>query len=214
MTLQSDPCVRHHAWQAPQLSMLARALEDPACRTFILERGHRRQIVQRAAQASRSEGFAVASEVRVGIMVEIPAAALMADVLAPAVDFFSIGTNDLVQYTMAADRSSAELADLGTAFQPAVLRLIDAVCRAAGVHDRPISVCGEAAASPLLAPLLVGLGVTHLSVAAHSLQAVRLALAGLTLAACRLAAEAALRAQTSPEIRELAEALAHATRPG
>jgi len=173
-----------------------------------------RAALERAAQASRSEGFAVASEVRVGIMVEIPAAALMADVLAPAVDFFSIGTNDLVQYTMAADRSSAELADLGTAFQPAVLRLIDAVCRAAGVHDRPISVCGEAAASPLLAPLLVGLGVTHLSVAAHSLQAVRLALAGLTLAACRLAAEAALRAQTSTEIRELAEALAHATRPG
>ena len=173
-----------------------------------------RAALERAAQASRSEGFAIASEVRVGIMVEIPAAALMADVLAPAVDFFSIGTNDLVQYTMAADRSSAELADLGTAFQPAVLRLIDAVCRAAGVHDRPIAVCGEAAASPLLAPLLVGLGVTHLSVAAHSLQAVRLALAGLTLTACRLAAEAALRAQTSPEIRELAEALAHAARPG
>ncbi len=173
-----------------------------------------RAALDRAAQASRSAGFAVASQVHVGIMVEIPAAALMADALAPAVDFFSIGSNDLVQYTMAADRTSADLADLGSALQPALLRLVATVCRAADVYNRTVAVCGEAAANPLLAPLLVGLGVTHLSVAAHSIQPIRQALAGLTLAACRHAAEAALQAQTTAEVRELAETLAATTDPG
>jgi phosphocarrier protein FPr len=166
-----------------------------------------RAALERAALASQSAGLCVSSEVHLGIMIEVPAAALMADVLAPAVDFFSIGTNDLVQYTMAADRTSAELADLATAFQPAVLRLVAGVCRAAQVHERPVAVCGEAAASPLLAPLLVGLGVTQLSVAAHSVRDVRKALADLTLEACRATADAALRAHTSAEVQQVAEAL-------
>jgi phosphotransferase system enzyme I (PtsI) len=140
-------------------------------------------------------------------MIEVPAAALMADALAPLVDFFSIGTNDLVQYTMAADRTSAELADLATAFQPAVLRLVEGVCRAARAHDRPVAVCGEAAANPLLAPLLVGLGVTHLSVAPQSVRAAYEALARLDLDVCRAAADAALRAHTSAEVQAIAEQL-------
>jgi phosphoenolpyruvate-protein kinase (PTS system EI component) len=172
-----------------------------------------RAALEQAALASQRAGLRVSSEVHVGIMIEVPAAALMADALAPAVDFFSIGTNDLVQYTMAADRTSAELADLATAFQPAVLRLVAGVCRAAQVHNRPVAVCGEAAASPLLAPLLVGLGVTQLSVAAHSVQAVRQALADVTLEACRTAADAALRAHTSAEVQQIADALTHAVRP-
>lgn len=108
---------------------------------------------------------------------------------------------------MAADRTSAELADLATAFQPAVLRLVGTVCGAAVMHGRPVAVCGEAAASPLLAPLLVGLGVTHLSVAAHSVQTVHHALAGVSLDACRAAGEAALNARTSAEVQEIAQVL-------
>jgi phosphoenolpyruvate-protein phosphotransferase len=163
-----------------------------------------RAALERAAGVSRSAGLRVAGEVHVGIMIEVPAAALMADALASAVDFFSIGTNDLVQYTMAADRTSAELADLGTPFQPAVLRLVGSVCRAAQEHDRPVAVCGEAAANPLLAPLLVGLGVTHLSVAAQSVGTVRQALTGLSLDACRSAGDAVLRAHTSAEVQQIA----------
>jgi phosphotransferase system enzyme I (PtsI) len=147
--------------------------------------------------------MAVATEVHVGIMVEVPAAALVADALAREVDFFSIGTNDLIQYTMAADRTSADLAELGTAFEPAVLRLIEQVCRAARAHARPVAVCGEAAADPLVAPLLVGLGVGQLSVGVTSLRPVHQALAGLTLEQCRAAAEAALRASTSAEVRSI-----------
>ena len=166
-----------------------------------------RASLDRAAEASRSAGLRVANEVQVGIMIEVPAAALMADALAPAVDFFSIGTNDLVQYTMAADRTHAELADIGSAYQPAVLRLIRSVCGAAREHHRPVAVCGEAAAHPLLAPLLVGLGVTSLSVAAHSVRTVHQALTDLSLDDCCAAADAALRAHSRGEVQQIAAGL-------
>ena len=166
-----------------------------------------RGALSRAAFASREAGVDVAREVHVGIMVEVPAAALMADALAPEVDFFSIGTNDLIQYTMAADRTSAELADLATAFEPAVLRLIDHVCRAGSAHARPVAVCGEAAADPLIVPLLVGLGVSHLSVGVGSIRQVHNLLTSLTLGDCQASAHAALRARTSAEVRELAREL-------
>ena len=166
-----------------------------------------RASLDRAAEASRSAGLRVANEVRVGIMIEVPAAALMADALAPAVDFFSIGTNDLVQYTMAADRTHAELADIGSACQPAVLRLIRSVCGAARDYNRPVAVCGEAAAHPLLAPLLVGLGVTSLSVAAHSVRTVHQALTDLSLDDCCAAADAALRAHSRGEVQQIAAGL-------
>jgi phosphocarrier protein FPr len=167
-----------------------------------------RAALERAADASRSAGLDVAAEVHVGIMVEVPAAALMADALAAAVDFFSIGTNDLIQYTLAADRTNAELADLGTATQPAVLRLVGEVCRAAGRLGRPVAVCGEAAADPLIGPLLVGLGVTELSVGASSIRQVHQTLARLTLDECRKAARSALQAGTSAEVQSIVEALA------
>jgi phosphoenolpyruvate-protein kinase (PTS system EI component) len=166
-----------------------------------------RTALERAVEASRRAGLNVAAEVHVGIMIEVPAAALMADALAPEVDFFSIGTNDLIQYTMAADRTSAELAELGTAMQPAILRLVGQVCRAAREHDRPVAVCGEAAADPLIAPLLVGLGVSHLSVGASSVAQVHKALLGLSLDACRAAADAALRARTSTDVGAIVETL-------
>ncbi len=103
---------------------------------------------------------------QVGIMIEVPSAALCADLLAKDVDFFSIGTNDLTQYTMAAERGNPAVAELGDAAHPAVLRLIAIVCQAARRHGRWVGVCGELAADPALAQVLVGLGVRELSVAA------------------------------------------------
>ena len=127
-----------------------------------------------------------------GVMIEVPSAALLAHRILDHVDFLSIGTNDLAQYTMAADRMSAELAALTDPWQPAVLTLVAMAVRAGAAADKPVGVCGEAAADPLLACVLVGLGVTSLSAAAAALQGVGARLAQVSLSQCRAAAEAVL----------------------
>jgi multiphosphoryl transfer protein len=166
-----------------------------------------RDALGRAARAAHDAGADVAEDVRLGIMVEVPSAALMADVLAPHVDFFSIGTNDLVQYTLAVDRTNPQLSELASPFQPAVLRLIAGVTAAGAAHKRPVSVCGEAAADPLAAALLIGLGVTELSVAPAAIAGLRATLARLDPAACREAAKAALAAESADQVRALAAGL-------
>ena len=163
-----------------------------------------RVAIERVADQARAEGATISSEIRIGVMVEVPALALVADTIAPEVDFFSIGTNDLIQYTLAADRTNPELAELATPFQPAIIRLIGATCRAAAAHDRPVAVCGEAAADPDAAVLLVGLGVGELSVAPRSIGPVQAALAGLELRAARDAATAAEAAPTVAAVRAIA----------
>jgi phosphoenolpyruvate-protein phosphotransferase len=157
--------------------------------------------VVRSVAAERGIG---PSRVLLGVMIEVPAAAIMADSLAEAADFFSIGTNDLVQYTLAADRTSPDLADLAAADQPAILRLIDTVVRAASARDRHVSVCGEAAANLALVPLLVGLGVTELSVGPSSVASVRARVAGLDPDDCRELAIRALAASSVTEVRAIA----------
>ena len=127
----------------------------------------------------------------------------MADAFAEAADFLSIGTNDLVQYTLAADRTNPELGDLASPLQPAVLRLIDGVVRAARLHGRHVAVCGEAAADPSVVPLLVGLGVEELSVTPGAIASVRSTLAGLDRSACETLARQALRAGSLTEVRAL-----------
>jgi phosphotransferase system enzyme I (PtsI) len=129
-----------------------------------------------------------------GVMVEVPAAALQAAQLLEVVDFLSIGTNDLSQYTMASDRMSGELADLLDPWQPALLQLI-AMCASAGRDvGKSVSVCGEAASDPLLAPVLVGMGITSLSMSASAVPAVRVALARRTREECENLARLALAA--------------------
>ncbi len=142
-----------------------------------------------------------------GVMIEVPAAALLADRVLEHVDFLSIGTNDLAQYTMAADRMSAELATLTDPWQPAVLALIGITGRAGQAVGKPVGVCGEAAADPLLACVLVGLGVTSLSAASAAVTAVGAKLASVTGAQCREAAEAVLTTASSAEARAAALAV-------
>ena len=172
-----------------------------------------RQALQRASRAARDAGAEVAADVRLGIMIEVPSAAVMADGLALHADFFSIGTNDLVQYTLAADRTNPALAEIASPFQPAVLRLIGQVTAAAAAHGRPVAVCGEAAADPLAAALFVCLGVTELSVAPGAIAGLRASLAGLDPVACRMAARSALAAATVEEVRALADGLLQPARP-
>ncbi|RGE22470.1 phosphoenolpyruvate--protein phosphotransferase [Leucobacter sp. wl10] len=150
-----------------------------------------------------------------GVMIEVPAAALRAEQVLGAVHFGSLGTNDLAQYTMAADRMEGELSDLLDPWQPAVLDLIAAAASGARAAGKPLGVCGESAGDPLLALVLTGLGVTSLSMAAGKVPAVRLALSAHSLADCEglaalartettpRAAREAVRAAAAPELLEL-----------
>lgn len=138
-----------------------------------------------------------------GTMVEVPAAALRAEQVLAECDFASIGTNDLGQYTFAADRMSGELADLLDPWQPALLELVGRTAQAGVKHGKPVGVCGEAAGDPLLALVLVGLGVSSLSMAPSSIAAVRLSLAAHTEDACRRLAEIALAAPDAATARRL-----------
>jgi len=143
----------------------------------------------------------------VGVMVETPAAALMAAELLEAVDFVSLGTNDLTQYTMAADRQLGDLGELSDPWQPAVLRLIRMVGDAGRAAGKPVGVCGEAGSDPRLAPVLVGLGVTSLSMTHRALGAVAARLGGLTLDECRAAADAATASGSADEALAAATAV-------
>ncbi|WP_102192463.1 phosphoenolpyruvate--protein phosphotransferase [Microbacterium aurantiacum] len=144
---------------------------------------------------------------RVGIMIETPSAALLAAELFEIVDFVSIGTNDLAQYTMAADRLLSDLGDLNDPWQPAVLRLIGAVGAAGRAAGKAVGVCGEAGGDPALAPVLVGLGATSLSMTPRALGRVAAALAEVSAEDCRRAAADALAAPSAAEARAAASAV-------
>ena len=152
-----------------------------------------RRFVARARAAGATE---------VGVMIEVPAAVLVAPELLAEVDFVSVGTNDLTQYLFAADRQSGPLAAFNDPWQPALLRLLDQLCRSAEPTGTPVGVCGEAAADPVLAVVLVGLGVTSLSASPAALPAVAARIAALDLGSCRRVAAAALAAPDAASARE------------
>jgi len=142
------------------------------------------------------------------VMIEVPAAALRSRHVLAEVDFASIGTNDLAQYTLAADRMAGELATLLDPWQPAVLDLVAAACDGGRETGKPIGVCGEAAADPLLALVLTGLGVSSLSMAPTRVPAIRAALRMHDLRTCTAMAAAARAARSPQDAREAVLALA------
>ena len=183
-----------------QLAAIAEARAETGADVWVMA-----PMVSTLAEAS---GFAAAVRdaglPKAGVMIEVPAAALRAADLLRVVDFLSIGTNDLSQYTFAADRMCGDLADLLDPWQPALLQLIG-VCGEAGRGlGKPVGVCGEAASDPLLAPVLAGLGVTSLSMSPRAIGAVRAALAARTEADCRRLAALAVAAADPVEARKLA----------
>ncbi len=148
------------------------------------------------AKAVRERGL------KPGVMVEVPSAALLAHRMLEVVDFLSIGTNDLTQYTMAADRMATDLAHLTDAWQPAVLQLIAITAEAGKQVGKPVGVCGEAAADPLLACVLVGMGITSLSMASAAVRPVGARLAAASMDTLEDAAEAALSASDPRSARD------------
>ncbi len=189
----------HPEIRAGQLDAIARAAQATGTTPWVMA----------PMIASAAEAAEFAAEVRgrglvAGVMIEIPSAAILAPAILAEVDFVSIGTNDLTQYTMAADRMSAELAGLTDPWQPAVLSLIATVAEAGTRSATPVGVCGEAAADPLLACVLVGLGVTSLSSAPAAAPAVGAKLAEVDREACRSAAQAALATASPADARAAA----------
>lgn len=144
-----------------------------------------------------------AAPVPLGIMIEVPAAALLADVFAREADFFSIGTNDLTQYVLAMDRGHPKLASLVDGLEPAVLMLIAQAARAAQAHGRWVGVCGGLAGDSQAVPILLGLGVSELSVSVPTIPTIKARVRGLDLGECRTLAERALAAGSAAEVRAL-----------
>lgn len=168
------------------------------------------------ATIDEARDFATACRARKlspGIMVEVPSVALLAEAFLAEVDFMSIGTNDLTQYTMAADRMAPSLAALTDPWQPAVLHLIRSAASAGVSGAKPVGVCGEAAADPFLACILVGLGLGSLSMAPNAVAAVGLQLESVTLEQCRQAATAVLRCTTAAQARTAARELLSPSTP-
>jgi phosphotransferase system enzyme I (PtsI) len=159
-------------------------------------------VAEEAANLARS-GVAAATSLPVGVMVETPAAAVMADRIAAASDFLSVGTNDLTQYTLVVDRGNARLADRFNPHDPSVLRLLKTVVDAARAAGKPASVCGEMASEPLAAFLLLGLGYQTLSVAPPALARVKWTVRQVSAARAQSAAQQALAARSADDVLDL-----------
>ncbi|WP_416430369.1 phosphoenolpyruvate--protein phosphotransferase [Paenarthrobacter nicotinovorans] len=183
-----------------QLEAIARAASESEADVWVMA-----PMISTAAEAGRFASLCAAAGIRTpGVMVEVPSAALTAATVLREVGFASLGTNDLTQYAMAADRQLGPLADLNTPWQPAVLRLVQLTVEGSAQegNNKPVGVCGEAAADPALAVVLTGLGVTTLSMTARSLAAVGTVLKTVTLEQAQELARLALSAPSATEARD------------
>jgi phosphotransferase system enzyme I (PtsI) len=161
-----------------------------------------RVLLDRYREELEAEGHRVPGTIKLGVMIEVPAAALISEHLAKVVDFFAIGTNDLTQYTLAVDRANEHVAELYRPFHPAVLRLIDRVITAAHRGNITVSMCGEMAADPLAIPVLVGLGLQEFSVHPAALPVVKRLVRALSFKEARRIAHRALGLATAKEVEE------------
>ncbi|MCQ4323057.1 phosphoenolpyruvate--protein phosphotransferase [Stutzerimonas stutzeri] len=153
------------------------------------------------AEEQSALSSSIDASVKVGIMVEVPSAAVLADILAPEVDFFSIGTNDLTQYTLAMDRGHPKLARQADGLHPAVLRMIKLTTDGAKKHGKWVGICGGIASDLIAVPVLIGLGVKELSVTVPTIPAIKSAIGRLTLSECQALAEEVLALGTAEQVR-------------
>jgi phosphotransferase system enzyme I (PtsI) len=161
-----------------------------------------REVLEVCREELKKEGYDVADKMDIGIMIEIPSAAIMADQLAEVVDFFSIGTNDLSQYTLAADRTNAQVATIASGFQPAVFRLIKGVIDAAHAKGKWVGLCGEMAGELLAIPILLGLGLDEFSMNPPAIPFAKRLIRSISFKHAKKVAEKALDLQGDKEIRD------------
>lgn len=203
--------LKHEELLCSQLRALLRASAETKAHVHImfpmiatLEEVRRvRFLYTKVRQELQQAGVVLPDDVQIGIMIETPAAALMADVLAREVDFFSIGANDLAQYTMAVDRTDSYLAGMFGKLEPAVWRLISSVVQAGKAHGKTVAVCGEIAADPEIGPALVGLGVQELSMSPPAIVQVKAALHTQEKHYWQLLARKMLEAETVAEMQQI-----------
>lgn len=200
-------CLDTPALFKPQLRAICRASGVGLVRLMfpmiaaVEELRRARELLAQTQAELAAEGIAYDPAMPVGVMIEVPAAVLIADQLAPLVDFFSLGTNDLTQYVMAADRGNAAVADLADALQPAVLRAIAQTVTAGHAAGIWVGMCGELAGNALATPLLVGLGLDELSMSAPAIPAVKAALRDLDSAQAQQVAQKALGLDSAESVR-------------
>ena len=203
-------CLDHPEIFKPQLAAILRAAALGPVRLMLPMVAAAGEVVQAkeivaAVRRELEDRGTAAGPVPVGIMVETPAAAVMADQLAGLVDFFSIGTNDLTQYLFAADRNNPRVASLNSYFQPALLRMVERICRCAHEKGIEVGICGQAGEVEQLIPLWVGMGVDELSVSIPSIPRVRRRISRCDTAACRELAGRALACISEAEVRKEVE---------
>ncbi|MBX5449844.1 phosphoenolpyruvate--protein phosphotransferase [Thermogemmatispora sp.] len=160
-----------------------------------------RQLTRAVQEELRQQGQPLAERIELGIMIEVPAAALLTEAFAEVVDFFSLGTNDLTQYTLAADRTNESTAPLADPFHPAVLRLLQLTIEAAHRRQRRVEICGELAAEPLAIPLLLGLGIDELSMVPRAIPGCKQVIRRWAESEARQIALHALQMRTAAEVR-------------
>ncbi len=162
-----------------------------------------RRLLDEAAESLEKDGLPFNRDIEVGIMVEVPSMAIIMDLVAPEVDFFSIGTNDLIQYTLAIDRTNRQVAHLFQPLDPAILRLIKHIADVGRKTDTPVYMCGEMAARPLHIPLLLGLGIDVLSMNPQSIPAVKRMIRSINVKEARTFAKKVLKLKTARGVYEL-----------
>jgi len=186
-------------------AILRAAMHGDICIMFplvstLLELRQAKMIVRNVMEDLEEQGEPFKRDVPIGMMVEVPSAALMADEFAREVDFFSIGTNDLIQYTNAVDRSDPNVANLYSSGDPSILRLIRIILSAAKKHDIPVNVCGQMSSDPKYVPLLVGMGLRQLSVTPHAIPELKEVVRSITIPQ---AEEIAARAESMDVARDV-----------
>lgn len=199
-------CLRNLAMFKTQLRAILRASPHGDVRIMfpmigtLMELRQCKMILADVKEELEEEGIAFNRRLPIGTMIEVPSAALMAEELAKEVNFFSIGTNDLIQYTLAADRTNEHVASLYNAGDPAVLRLIDQVIRAAGKQKIDVCVCGEMSGDPIYTILLLGLGLRQLSMTPQSIPEIKKVIRSITIEEAKIIAQEAMRRDTARDV--------------